>query len=93
MVFDASSPSVQRSPAAKEGKELLGIHGKPCGILNTAGYFDALIEFLDHAVAEGFLLEDHRSAIMVESDPRALLERLRAWEPKGEVPLMGRTNR
>jgi len=71
----------------------LGIHNKPCGILNTAGYFDALIEFLDHAVAEGFLLEDHRSAIMVESDPHALLERLRAWEPKGEAPLMGRTNR
>ena len=71
----------------------LGIHGKPCGVLNTAGYFDALIEFLDHAVEEGFLLEDHRSAIMVESDPRALLERLRAWEPKGEAPLMGRTNR
>ena len=33
----------------------LGIHAKPCGILNVAGYFDALTEFLDHAVKEGFL--------------------------------------
>jgi uncharacterized protein (TIGR00730 family) len=71
----------------------LGIHAKPCGILNTAGYFDALIEFLDHAVQEGFLLEAHRNAIMVESKPKALLERLRAWEPSEEAPLMGRTNR
>ena len=56
----------------------LGIHAKPCGILNIAGYFDALTGFLDHAVAEGFLAEAHRSTIMVESDPRALLERIRS---------------
>jgi uncharacterized protein (TIGR00730 family) len=71
----------------------LGIHAKPSGILNTAGYFDALIAFLDHAVQEGFLLDAHRNAIMVESEPKALLERIRAWAPGGEAPLMGRTNR
>ncbi len=71
----------------------LGIHAKPSGILNTAGYFDALIAFLDHAVEEGFLLDAHRNAIMVESEPKALLERIRAWAPGGEAPLMGRTNR
>ena len=46
----------------------LGIHAKPCGILNIAGYFDALTAFLDHAVAEGFLTQAHRKTIMVESD-------------------------
>jgi uncharacterized protein (TIGR00730 family) len=71
----------------------LGIHAKPSGILNTAGYFDALIAFLDHAVQEGFLLDAHRNSIMVESEPKALLERIRAWAPGGEAPLMGRTNR
>ncbi len=71
----------------------LGIHAKPSGILNTGGYFDALIAFLDHAVQEGFLLEAHRNSIMVESEPKALLERIRAWAPGGEAPLMGRTNR
>ena len=73
----------------------LGIHSKPCGILNIAGYFDALIAYLDHAVKEEFLTEAHRGTIMVESDPRKLLERMRAFTaPKAKgKPLMGRTNR
>ena len=71
----------------------VGIHAKPCGILNIAGYFDALTEFLDHAVKEGFLTEAHRQTVMVESDPKALLERLRAYEPPTGTPLMGRAHR
>ena len=71
----------------------LGIHAKPCGILNTAGYFDSLIAFLDQAVKEGFLTAAHRSSIMVESDPKPLLARIRAWTPGDEAPLMGRTHR
>jgi uncharacterized protein (TIGR00730 family) len=71
----------------------LGIHAKPCGILNIAGYFDALTVFLDHAVAEGFLTQQHRNTIMVETKPRALLDRLRAYEPPSGTPLMGRAHR
>ena len=71
----------------------VGIHAKPCGVLNTAGYFDALTSFLDHAVREGFLTEAHRQTVMVESTPKALLERLRAYEPPEGTPLMGRTHR
>src|SRR6185295_2750615 len=71
----------------------LGIHAKPCGILNIAGYFDALTVFLDHAVAEGFLTQSHRNTIMVETKPRALLDRLRAYEPPSGTPLMGRAHR
>ena len=72
----------------------LGIHRKPSGILNVAGYFDELIKFLDHAVAEGFLTEEHRATIMVESDPRKLLKRMRAFAPaEGGEALMGRANR
>ena len=71
----------------------LGIHSKPSGILNVAGYFDGLIGFLDHAVKEGFLTAEHRDSIMVETDPRVLLERMRAYAaPEGER-LMGRMNR
>jgi uncharacterized protein (TIGR00730 family) len=71
----------------------LGIHSKPSGILNVAGYFDDLIGFLDHAVVEGFLTPEHREAILVDSDPRALLDRMRAYAlPEGER-LMGRTHR
>jgi len=72
----------------------LGIHSKPTGILNVAGYFDALIRFLDHSVAEGFLTEEHRATIMVESDPARLLERMREYAPaEMAVRLMGRTHR
>src|SRR3954451_7194641 len=72
----------------------LGIHAKPSGILNVAGYFDGLTGFLDHAVREGFLTEVHRHAIMVESDAAMLLERLRAYAPPaGGEKLMGRTHR
>ena len=71
----------------------LGIHAKPCAVLNIAGYFDALTAFLDHAVAEGFLTQAHRDTIMVESEPGALLARMRAYEPPSGAPLMGRANR
>lgn len=71
----------------------LGIHAKPSGILNVAGYFNELSRFLDHAVQEGFLTEVHRDAIIVESEPGRLLERMRAYSPPEGEKLMGRTNR
>jgi hypothetical protein len=71
----------------------LGIHAKPCGVLNVAGYFDDLTSFLDHAVQEGFLLEGHRATIIVESDARRLLDKMRAYTPPEGAPLMGRTGR
>jgi uncharacterized protein (TIGR00730 family) len=71
----------------------LGIHAKPSGILNVEGYFDGLTGFLDHAVREGFLTEAHRNAIVVESSPGPLLERMRAFTPSEGEKFMGRTNR
>jgi uncharacterized protein (TIGR00730 family) len=71
----------------------LGIHAKPSGILNIEGYFDDLTGFLDHAVQEGFFTEAHRDAILVESDPEKLLDRMRAYAPPEGEKLMGRTHR
>jgi uncharacterized protein (TIGR00730 family) len=71
----------------------LGIHAKPSGILNVEGYFDGLTGFLDHAVREGFLTEAHRNAIVVESSPGPLLERMRAFTPSEGEKFMGRANR
>ena len=71
----------------------LGIHAKPSGILNVAGYFDGLTRFLDHAVKEGFLTEEHRGAIIMETEPRRLLERMQAYTPPESEKLMGRTHR
>jgi uncharacterized protein (TIGR00730 family) len=59
----------------------LGMHDKPCGLLNVAGYFDPLLEFLDQAVAEKFVREVHRKMVVVESEPAALLARFEAYEP------------
>jgi uncharacterized protein (TIGR00730 family) len=59
----------------------LGMHTKPCGLLNVAGYFNPLLEFLDHAVAERFVRDVHRGMIVVESDPAALLSRFESYEP------------
>ncbi len=54
----------------------LGLHAKPVGLLNTRGYFDAVVEFVDHAVEAGFCLPDHRRLFFTASDPKSLLEEL-----------------
>lgn len=59
----------------------LGIHAKPCGLLNVAGYYDALTTFLDHAAAEQFLKPPHRSLLIVEQAPQALLDRFASYQP------------
>jgi uncharacterized protein (TIGR00730 family) len=64
----------------------LGLHRKPCGLLDVEGYFSGLVGFLDHAVSERFLPEEHRAMLIVESDPRALIARLREFEPEAVTP-------
>ncbi|MGB7950536.1 MAG: TIGR00730 family Rossman fold protein [Candidatus Binatia bacterium] len=53
----------------------LGIHNKPCGLLNVAGYYSQLIRFVDYAVEQDFLRPKHRDLLMVESEPGRLLDR------------------
>ena len=52
----------------------LGYHQKPIGLLNSDGYFDHLIAFLDHALREAFLRPQHRALLRVESDPETLID-------------------
>lgn len=59
----------------------LGYHRKPCGLLNIGGYYDGLVEFLDHAVAEQLLKPLVRSMLFVESDPLALLDGFAGYQP------------
>lgn len=54
----------------------LGQHSKPCGVLNVQSYFDQLLGFLEHAVAQGFLREQHRQQLKLNEDPAALLRQL-----------------
>jgi uncharacterized protein (TIGR00730 family) len=57
----------------------LGLHRRPCGLLNVAGYYDDLVRFLDHATASGFIRAEQRAMLSVESDVDALLARFDAY--------------
>lgn len=57
----------------------LGIHTKPCGLLDVEGYYRPLVRFLENAVAERFLKPEHAGMLMVESNAAALLDRFRGY--------------
>ena len=59
----------------------LGIHPKPLGMLNVAGYYDHLLAFFDRMVADGFLPQAHRSMAIVGEDGEGLLDRLAEYVP------------
>ena len=54
----------------------LGLHRKPCGLLNVDNFYTPLAAFIDQAVSEGFIKPIHRAAIVVDSDPERLLNTL-----------------
>ena len=59
----------------------LGIHSKPIGLLNVAGYFDPLLALLDRAVAERFLRQEHRDLLLVNAEPAELVQALVDFQP------------
>lgn len=59
----------------------LGIHRKPCGLLNAAGYYDGLLEFLDKTVAERFVRPAHRGMILASPAADDLLDRMAQYRP------------
>jgi 8-oxo-dGTP pyrophosphatase MutT (NUDIX family) len=67
----------------------LGIHHKPCGFLNTNGYFDPLREMIGQMTGEGFLRPEHASMLLFDSDPATMLDAFRDYVPplaKWEAP-------
>lgn len=56
----------------------LGIHAKPIGLLNANGFWDGLVGFVRHQCEEGFVRQEHAGLLRVETDPDALVRRLRA---------------
>jgi uncharacterized protein (TIGR00730 family) len=71
----------------------LGIHRKPCAILNVAGYYDALLSLSSLALAEGFLRPAHKDMLIVESDPGQLLARLDTEEVPSQPKWVSRQER
>lgn len=57
----------------------LGLHEKPCGILNIDGYYDPLVALFQQMETQGFLITEHASMLLVDSDPERLLERFRTY--------------
>jgi hypothetical protein len=63
----------------------LGLHDKPCGILNVDGFFDDLLIFIGHAVEQGFIKARHVEDLVVAKDPEELLDAL-VGPPRGQAP-------
>ena len=57
----------------------LGLHQKPCALLDVAGFYGGLSAFMDHVVAQGFLRPQQRRALLMEADPATLLERITSY--------------
>jgi len=64
----------------------LGLHAKPVGLLNVAGYFDTLLAWLDHTVREGFLKPAHRRLLLEAAEHERLLDGLQSYRPAAETP-------
>ncbi len=68
----------------------LGLHGKPIGFLNVAGYFDGLFAFVDHAVAEAFITPTHAAMLLRGARPAPLIDALAAYTPASTEKWIGR---
>jgi uncharacterized protein (TIGR00730 family) len=59
----------------------LGLHQKPCGLLNVRGFFDGLLSFVDHSIDERFVRRENRAMVLVASSPDPLLDLLERYVP------------
>ena len=59
----------------------IGLHAKPCGLLDVDGYYEPLRQLLDQAVREGFVRPERRANVIEETDPGRLLERIESYSP------------
>lgn len=67
----------------------LGIHDAPVGLLDDAGYYDALFAFVAHAERSGLVRAEHAASLLRASDPRVLLDAMRAWPSRGDAGASG----
>jgi uncharacterized protein (TIGR00730 family) len=57
----------------------LGLHAKPCGLLNVKNYYRGLLGLFDHAVDEGFLKSEFRAFVLTDPEPAGLLDVMEAY--------------
>ena len=70
----------------------LGLHRKPCGVLNVDGYYSPLLSFFDQAVVEGFVFGPHRQMVIEQSDPDLLLDLLSSYQAPATIKWVDRKN-
>ena len=70
----------------------LGLHQKPCGLLNIRDYYRRLVDFLDHAVSERFITEVHRAMLLVEEEPERLLDHFERYKAPAVAKWVDRTS-
>jgi uncharacterized protein (TIGR00730 family) len=68
----------------------LGLHRKPCGLLNLCGFYDSLLALLDHAVEERFLRPENRALVLAETDAETLIDKLLSHQPPYVEKWIGR---
>ena len=70
----------------------LGMHAKPCGLLNVCRYFDLLEAYLDHAVSERFIEPRHRDMILMDESAEALMDQFESFRPPVAEKWLDRKN-
>lgn len=68
----------------------LGLHAKPCAFLDVDGYYQRLLAFLEHGIAERFVRPEHRAVFLVDEEPDRLLDRLAGFSPPVVEKWIGR---
>lgn len=71
----------------------LGVHSKPCAILDVDGYFEPLIDFIRHATTKRFVRSEHRDMVIAGTDPGAVLDAMASWQRPTADKWLDRTDR
>lgn len=66
----------------------LGLHRKPCGLLDVAGFYSGLGRFIDHVQQEGFLREGVRDMLLMADDPVRMIAAMRDYVPPKAIALI-----
>ena len=66
----------------------LGLHRKPCGLLDVAGFYSGLGRFIDHVQQEGFLRDGVRNMLLMAEDPTQMIAAMRAYVAPATVALI-----
>jgi len=62
-----------------------GAHEKPVGLFNVRNYYAPLLAAIDHAVAEGFIFQEHRDALFIDADPSVLIDKMSQYQHPREA--------